>query len=181
MRRPLLILFLIAFVGISAGCGQDCGLGAVEAAVRASYPGVRQLSTDSLATWLRGSGPRPLLLDVRQPEEYRVSHLAGAQQVAPDPADLSFLGGVPKDAPIVTYCSVGYRSSKLTARLRKAGYANVYNLEGSIFRWANEGRPVMRDGRRVYEVHPYDRTWGALLRDSLRAREPGSASERAGN
>jgi hypothetical protein len=29
-----------------------------------------------------------------------------------------------------------------------------------IIRWANEGRPVYRDGRAVAEVHPYDDQWG---------------------
>ena len=53
-----------------------------------------------------------------------------------------------------------------------AGYADVWNLEGSIFQWANGGRPVYRDGRPVEAVHPYNTLWGTLLADSLRAYEP---------
>ena len=52
--------------------------------------------------------------------------------------------GIAKDAPIVTYCSVGYRSGKMAERLQAAGYTNVRNLEGSIFKWANEHRPLVR-------------------------------------
>ncbi len=45
----------------------------------------------------------------------------------------------------------------------------MQNLKGSIFQWANEGRPVVRDGEPVREVHPYDAVWGRLLDRDLRA------------
>ena len=46
------------------------------------------------------------------------------------------------------------------------------NMEGSIFKWANEGRPVYRDGERVEKVHPYNETWGRLLDKARRASVP---------
>ncbi|MEF8866821.1 MAG: rhodanese-like domain-containing protein, partial [Salinibacter sp.] len=67
---------------------------------------------------------------------------------------------------------VGYRSAGVVQALQRQGFSQVYNLEGSIFRWANEGRPVVRDGEQVSAVHPYDATWGRLLTDSLRADQP---------
>ena len=173
LYKSLLLTLLFAFFSASAGCGQGIGWSAVEESIHSNYPDVRQLSTDSLAAWLeKPSTQQPLLLDVRQEKEYRVSHLQDATQVDPDTDDLSFLNGTDKGAPIVAYCSVGYRSSGLSDRLTAAGYTNVWNLEGSIFQWANEGRPVYRDGRPVAEVHPYNRLWGTLLTDSLRAYEP---------
>jgi hypothetical protein len=39
----------------------------------------------------------------------------------------------------------------------------VFNLEGSLFQWANEGRPVYRDDVPVQAIHPYDARWGRLL------------------
>lgn len=47
----------------------------------------------------------------------------------------------------------------------------VYTLDGSIFEWVNEGRPVYRDGRVVAEVHPFDDRWGTLLDRRLWASE----------
>ena len=73
---------------------------------------------------------------------------------------------------IVTYCSVGYRSAGVAQRLRAAGFTQVYNLEGSLFRWANEGRPLYRGDTLVHQVHPYDRVWGTLLKEELRAYIP---------
>ena len=140
--------------------------------IRAKFPQVAQLSTDSLHTWLEASEPagRPLLLDVREKEEYGVSHLKDAVSALTKEEALQALEGVAPDRPVVLYCSVGYRSSEMAGFLQKRGFRKVYNLEGSIFAWANEGRPVYRGDERVHEVHPYDRVWGKLLKKVLRAR-----------
>ena len=140
--------------------------------IRAKFPQVAQLSTDSLQTWLDESttAERPVLLDVREKEEYEVSHLKGAVPALTEKEALQALEEVPPDRPVVLYCSVGYRSSEMAGFLQKRGFRKVYNLEGSIFAWANEGRPVYRGDERVRVVHPYDRVWGKLLKKVLRAR-----------
>ena len=139
-------------------------------AIRARFPTVAQISPDTLQSWLDKSPQREnlLLLDAREPEEYAVSHLQGAQPAPSKDEALKALQGVPADQRIVLYCSVGYRSSELAQFLMKKGYTEIYNLEGSIFAWANEGRPVYRGKERVQVVHPYDKIWGRLLKKSLR-------------
>ena len=148
--------------------------------IRAKFPGVAQLSTDSLQSWLDepGQAERPLLLDVREPEEYEVSHLRDAVPAPSRAAALEALEGSSPDRPVVLYCSVGYRSSEVADYLAKQGFGKVYNLEGSIFAWANEGRPVYRGGERVHVVHPYDRLWGKLLKKALRATQAGGSRTR---
>jgi hypothetical protein len=79
---------------------------------------------------------------------------------------------VPKDRPIVAYCAVGWRSSALAERLKAQGYTNVSNLEGSIFAWANEGRPVYQGEQPAARVHPVSEKWGRLLKEELRAPLP---------
>ena len=108
-----------------------------------------------------------MLLDVRGPEEFAVSHLAGARRAQSLEAAVRVLDGAPKTVPVVAYCSVGYRSSALVRKLMEAGYVDVHNLEGSIFEWANEGHPVERGGRVVGEVHPYAWPWSRYLRRDL--------------
>ena len=139
-------------------------------AIRVRFPTVAQVSTDTLQAWLTKSPQREnlLLFDAREPEEYAVSHLQGAQPAPSKDEALKALQGVSSNQRIVLYCSVGYRSSELAQFLMKKGYTEVYNLEGSIFAWANEGRPVYRGKERVKVVHPYDRIWGRLLKKSLR-------------
>ena len=139
-------------------------------AIRARFPTVSQISPDTLQSWLDKSPQREnlLLFDAREPEEYAVSHLQGAQPAPSKDEALKALQGVSSNRRIVLYCSVGYRSSELAQFLMKKGYTEVYNLEGSIFAWANEGRPVYQGNERVTVVHPYDKIWGRLLKESLR-------------
>ncbi len=141
--------------------------------LRAKFADESWITTQQLADWLADKQrPAPLLLDVRTPEEWGVSHLRGARQVDPKASAKEAAAGAPKDAPIVTYCSVGYRSGLMAERLRRAGFTRVQNLEGSIFEWANEHRPLVREGERVTRVHPYDASRGCLLRDEVRAPLP---------
>jgi rhodanese-related sulfurtransferase len=149
---------------------------AVHRLVESRFPGVRRISTADLAAWVDDpSRPPPLLLDVRTADEYAVSHLAGAVRVEPGADPGPALAGVPHDRPIVTYCSVGLRSARMADTLTRRGWTDVRNLRGSIFTWANEGRPVVRDGRPVRVVHPYDAVWGTLLAPAL---HPDAAGER---
>lgn len=150
-------------------------MASVKAWVRSQFPDVEQVSTDALEQELESDREKgPLLLDVRGEDEYRVSHLHGAIRVEPGGELPASLRSIPRDAPIVAYCSVGYRSSQLVERLEKEGFTHAKNLEGSIFEWANKGYPLERDGKPVREVHPYDETWGRLLAPSLRRYHPGN-------
>ncbi len=136
---------------------------AVRTMVRTAFPDVEQISTDSLANIL-AAGQDVYLLDVRTEDEFRVSHLPGASNIDPDETEF---GDIPQDATIVAYCSVGYRSSALADRLQDAGF-NVVNLEGSIFQWANEGRPLEDANGPATKVHAFDKTWSRLLKEELR-------------
>jgi rhodanese-related sulfurtransferase len=142
----------------------------VKREIRANYPSVQQISSQKLADWLSNTNRTlPLLLDVRTAEEFAVSHLQNARRIEPDANPKTALAGVPKATPIVTYCSVGFRSSAFAARLQGAGFTNVRQLDGSIFQWANEARPVYRGDQRAFEVHPYNDRWSKLLDAPLRA------------
>ncbi|MFB6272573.1 MAG: rhodanese-like domain-containing protein [Salinibacter sp.] len=171
MRK--LVASLLFLVAVQTGCSQDLTWQAVRHMIAADYPNVPSISTDSLAEQLSDdTAPKPILLDARSPQEYAVSHLRGAQRVDPGAGTYPALDTLAANRPIVVYCSVGYRSAGVTQTLREQGFAAVVNLGGSIFRWANEGRPVYRAGRRVEAVHPYDTSWGQLLADSLHVYQP---------
>lgn len=138
--------------------------------LRTKFTNVEWISTSELADWLANKRrPPPVLLDVRTPAEWDVSHLPGARRVDPRASADSAAEGVTKQTPIVTYCAVGYRSGEMASRLRAAGFSDVHNLEGSIFQWANEHRPLVRGQKAVSQVHPYNTFWGRLLNDDVRA------------
>lgn len=146
--------------------------------IRERFPAVRHLSVTELNGWLHDSArPAPLLIDTRSAEEYADGHLPGAlhaESVAQYQQLQRRLGPQAVGRPVVLYCSVGYRSSALATSLGRsgAGGAPVYNLEGSIFEWANRGLPVVASHGQTAKVHPYNRQWSRLLSRELWSREP---------
>ena len=137
--------------------------------VRERFPDVTHISTAELERRLRlPKQERPILLDARSVEEFAVSHLKDARPAFSEAKALESLSGAGKSRPMVVYCSVGYRSAELARKLAARGYANVANLEGSLFAWANESRPVYAGALLADRVHPYDAAWGLLLKPELR-------------
>jgi rhodanese-related sulfurtransferase len=139
--------------------------------MRSVFPGVRQLPPAQLSEWLADSArPRPLLLDVRSPEEFAVSHLPGARRVAAEAGADEVLAGVPPEQVIICYCAAGWRSSLLAQRLARAGHREVFNLEGAIFDWACSGRTLERSGQPARTVHPFNGLGRLMLPQHLCAR-----------
>ena len=170
MTRTLLLLVVAALIA-TFGSAHAVGWRLIDAKIRHDFPDVKRITTAELASWLNDPGrAKPLLLDVRTRAEYEVSHLRGARHVLPEASAAAV--DMAKAQPVVTYCSVGYRSGAFAEKLHAAGYQEVFNLEGSIFRWANEGRPVFRGDQPVEEVHPYNSAWGLLLKKKHRAAVP---------
>ena len=137
--------------------------------VRETFPDVPQMSTERLAGLLE-RGEDVVLLDARSDEEFDTSHLRGAQRAESVRSARDILKDRGEKPIVVVYCSVGYRSSRLAQQLRSRGVDNVFNLEGSLFKWANEGRPVYRGPQPVRSVHPFDEDWGELLDEALRSK-----------
>ena len=79
------------------------------------------------------------LIDVRDPEEYAVCRLPGAQlislQVLPAEAPVKL---PEKNAEILLYCHHGMRSLRAAEYLRSVGYTNARSIAGGIDRWSTE-------------------------------------------
>jgi rhodanese-related sulfurtransferase len=88
------------------------------------------------------NGKRPLIIDVRQPDEYRTGHIIGAKLIP-----LNKLSGRMKELPhnreIVCVCASGNRSSSATRMLVKAGF-NAVNMKGGMNSWRQENLPVKK-------------------------------------
>ena len=91
---------------------------------------------------LAGNDP-PLVLDVRQRDEFERGHVPGALHLmAGDLPDR--LAELPRDRPIATICTVGYRSAVAAGLLRRAGFADVIWISGGVPAWQAAGFPVAR-------------------------------------
>lgn len=142
--------------------------------LRTDFPNVPTVTTDQLAEALTTERP-VVLLDVRDPSEFLVSHLPNARLVRSTDDLVTSLENISQDTLIVAYCSVGYRSAQLIKELQQRGITTAFNLEGSIFAWANAGLPVYRGENKIRQVHPFNESWGQLLQPELWSFTPTTA------
>jgi rhodanese-related sulfurtransferase len=170
MKRKTLFMLpgVMALIGLGTlvGC-QDNKQGITWQEV---IKNIRNKFPDELYSWLADSkGGSVILVDARDKEEFQVSHIPGARHIPYNENPSNSLMNLNQDSLIVVYCSVGYRSSILAKKLQGLGFTRVYNLEGSIFKWANEERPLEQNGNMVQKVHPYSPYWGKLLETEYHA------------
>jgi len=103
-----------------------------------------RLSVDELADRLEGDPAAvPLLIDVRQANEFMAGHIPGAIHLTagslPDR-----LAELPRDRPIATICASGYRASIAASLLRAAGFEDVASVATGVPAWSAAGYPVER-------------------------------------
>jgi sulfur-carrier protein adenylyltransferase/sulfurtransferase len=106
-------------------------------------------STDSTVTprelrELLDSGNKAAVIDVREPVEWDINHIDGAQLVPKSTIDSGEgLAKLPQDRILVLYCKTGVRSADALAAVKKAGFADAKHLQGGIVAWAKQLEPDM--------------------------------------
>jgi sulfur-carrier protein adenylyltransferase/sulfurtransferase len=93
---------------------------------------------------LLDSGKKLALIDVREPVEWDIVHIDGAQLI---PKSLfnsgEGLAKLPQDRMPVLYCKTGVRSAEALAAVKKAGFSDAVHLQGGIVAWAKQMQPDM--------------------------------------
>ncbi|HEX5838123.1 MAG TPA: rhodanese-like domain-containing protein [Anaerolineales bacterium] len=88
------------------------------------------------------NGKRPLVIDVRQPDEYRTGHIAGARLIPLNQLSKR-MKDLPQNREIVCVCASGNRSGSATRILANAGL-NAVNMKGGMNSWRHAGFPVKK-------------------------------------
>ncbi|MBX0329131.1 STAS domain-containing protein [Oscillochloris sp. ZM17-4] len=96
-------------------------------------PPAPELSARALWERLRGADP-PLVVDVREPREYRLSHIPEAT-LTPLPVILSGPDDLPRDRAITLVCRSGRRSARAAAHLIAQGHTNISIVQGGMLAW----------------------------------------------
>ena len=113
-----------------------------------------------------------ILLDTRTLKEFQVSHLRNSTWVGYDSFGESKILHLEKDAKIVVYCAVGYRSERIGEKLLSMGFTDVQNLYGGIFEWKNQdGTVVDENGITTDSVHTYSEAWSKWLKKGIKVYE----------
>lgn len=88
------------------------------------------------------NGKRPIVIDVRQPDEYRSGHIAGAKLMPLNTLN-SRMKDLPQSREIVCVCASGNRSGSAARMLVKAGF-NAVNMKGGMLSWRRASCPVKK-------------------------------------
>lgn len=106
---------------------------------------VPEVTVDDVKARL-ANGQRPVLLDVREREEYREGHLEGALALPRGFLEMRVEEAVPdKSAPVVAYCAGGVRSLIAARTLQEMGYTDVRSMAGGYTAWKNAGYDWVAD------------------------------------
>jgi rhodanese-related sulfurtransferase len=86
--------------------------------------------------------PEPVLLDVRNPDEFERFRIAGAA-LMPMASIMARYRELPADRPIHVICHSGNRSAAVAQFLVSAGYRDVANVTGGMVAWVRAGLPAI--------------------------------------
>jgi rhodanese-related sulfurtransferase len=145
-QRPLLAANLTAvrpispaIAGAAAGETVDLATG-VDRFLTSMPAGYYTISTvEGLKTRLKD--PQVLLVDVREPSEYRSGHIPNAINI-PLRTLTQNLDQIARDRPVVLYCSSGYRSAMGVMTLHLLGYDQVQGFPPSFAGWKKAGEAI---------------------------------------
>jgi rhodanese-related sulfurtransferase len=88
---------------------------------------------------------KPVILDVRTPDEFAEGHLEGAKNIDFNAKDFAErLGKLDKEKPYLVHCRSGGRSGRSLATFEKLGFKKIYHLDGGILAWEDAGLPVVK-------------------------------------
>jgi rhodanese-related sulfurtransferase len=92
---------------------------------------------------LREDATTPILLDVREPNEFDEVRVPGAVLV-PTSVFMTRVAELPADRPLMVMCHMGGRSAAVAGYLIRAGRTDVVNVAGGMDAWERADLPVHR-------------------------------------
>ena len=107
---------------------------------------IPEASPQQVSELLKNNGKSPVLLDVRESDEWRQGHLEGAIPLPRGFLEIKVETTIPdKNTPIVAYCAGGVRSLLAAKVMREMGYQNVTSMAGGYGAWKNGGFKWVQD------------------------------------
>ncbi|MBM3814351.1 MAG: sulfurtransferase [Acidimicrobiia bacterium] len=91
------------------------------------------------------TGERLALIDVREPAEFQLTRIEGAQLIPMNsiPARLQELDSLADEAALVVFCHHGMRSLNVVNWLRQQGVESCQSMAGGIERWSLQVDPTV--------------------------------------
>lgn len=102
-----------------------------------------EISPDEVEAQLSRGPEPPMIVDVREPDEWVAGHIAGALHIPLNEIPRR-VAEIPADRDVVVVCHLGGRSAMATAFLRRQGYTRAVNLRGGMDAWEGRHLPIER-------------------------------------
>ena len=103
---------------------------------------INQMNSDELIEFIELNDA--VLVDVRTEDEYNSGYIENSLNIDYFSNDFSVNADkLDKSTPIILYCRSGKRSSMSANKISKLGFKEIYNLEGGILEWIEEGNAVI--------------------------------------
>lgn len=137
LRLPRVILFavMLAMAGVQAEEEQASAVDKIEVTAAKEYVARHDDA---------------IIMDVRTPAEYDMSHITGAVNVNVQDEDFeSMVAGLDKDKTYLVHCTknpADGRSSRALETLQQMGFKNLYSLEGGYIAWKEAELPLTEAG-----------------------------------
>lgn len=132
MKKTILIMFVIAVLGIAAGCTGSTG-GEEKQEMKEDY---QRITAEEAYKMM--SEEEVTVVDVRRKDEYDSGHIKNAVLIPNESISDTEPEELPdKDAIILIYCRSGNRSRDAAGKLADMGYSSIYEF-GGINSWPYE-------------------------------------------
>jgi rhodanese-related sulfurtransferase len=121
----------------------SAGKAAANASAKAPAKGGAKNVTPDEVEKLLTQDPKPIVLDVRTPEEFADGHIAGATNVdAHDPDFAKKVAQLDHKRPVIVHCAAGGRSSRMLPAVTAQKFPEVYHMNKGFSAWSGAGKPV---------------------------------------
>lgn len=119
---------------------------------------IKEVTVQEVSQQLK-KGSKPVVIDVREADEWEAGIVPGATPIARGLLELE-IEDITEDrnTPIVCYCGGGTRSALAAKSLKDLGYKNVASMIGGFREWKNAGLPIeMKKGLSQQQTTRYAR------------------------
>ena len=134
----ILLTSIFSIFAFSA-CQTATGEKASNAQGKIAQEEIKQISVAEAKDATEGKGAQ--FIDVRTESEYAGGHAPGAAHFPLDRLE-NDLTKLDKSKPVYVICQTGRRSQKGAELLQKAGFTDIYNVQGGTSAWVDAGFPT---------------------------------------
>lgn len=138
MKMTILFTLILSIFAVSA-CQTALTETASNAPASAAQSEIKQISVEQAKNVAGAKDTQ--FIDVRTSEEYAGGHAPKAANFPLDALEKD-LAKLDKDQSVYVICQTGRRSQKGAEILQKAGFKNIYNINGGTSAWESAGYPV---------------------------------------